>query len=106
MATIPKTKKKPQAKDAEAAFKQARERLDKKRVMRDRSTHWAHFWNVCPKCGGDMFEQKTEQVLFEVCRKCHGIYLDQAELDLAMKFLDRDGLLRLLAKKAKKPDVD
>jgi NADH pyrophosphatase NudC (nudix superfamily) len=106
MATIPKTKNKPQGKDGRSALARARERLDQKRVMRDRSTHWAHYWNICPKCGGDMFEQKTEQARFEVCRKCHGIYLDQAELDLSMKYLDHEEFLELLAKKAKKPDTD
>ena len=58
-------------------FDRARKPLDRKKQTRDLKTHWAHFWNVCPKCGGDMFEQTSLKIRYEVCRKCHGIYIDQ-----------------------------
>jgi hypothetical protein len=84
-------------------FTKARERLDKKRLKRDRDMHWAHFWNVCPKCGGDMFEQKASHIYFEVCRSCHGIYIDSAELDFARKHFPSDKIVRAMLLKAKKP---
>lgn len=105
MVTIAKKRSKTKQKRSEEQFTAARERLYKKRLKRERETHWAHFWDVCPKCGGDMFEQKANSILFEVCRKCHGIYIDKAELDLARRFLDNTKFLGRLARKAAKPRV-
>ncbi len=82
-----------------------RKRLDKKRLTRERATHWAHFWNVCPKCGGDMFEQKIKSIYFEVCRKCHGIHIDVQELDAAVKFQEPVKLFKSIIRKSKKPSI-
>ena len=79
--------------------------MDKKTHDRDMATHWAHFWNVCPKCGGNMFEQQVQKTRFDVCRKCHGVYIDQAEVALALKHLDPVKWLKALVQKAKKPVV-
>ena len=112
MANIPKTRNKSKLKSAKSAakgdseFAQAREQLRKKRTMRDRSLHWSYFWNVCPKCGGDMFEQEADNILFDVCRKCHGVYLDGSELELAMTYLDSETVLKGIARKSKKPKID
>jgi hypothetical protein len=93
------------AKPAGAAdeFDRARRALDKKKEKRDLATHWAHFWNVCPKCGGDMFEQTSLKIRYEVCRKCHGIYIDQAEAGLVKRFLDPVKWLRAALTRSKKP---
>jgi len=84
-------------------FARARSRLDKKKRDRQLKTHWAHFWNVCPKCGGDMFEQTSQEIRYEVCRKCHGVYVDQAEAALASKHLDVKKWLQAVLRRAKKP---
>jgi len=101
-----KTPKKPAAKKTGSEdLLSARARWDKKRLQRERKTHWAHFWNVCPKCGGDMFEQKFKEIYFDVCRSCHGIFIDKAEVDLAKRFLEADKLVSALLRKAAKPKI-
>lgn len=101
-----KSKTKPKTADREQGFERTRKRLEEKRTLLRRKMQYAHFWNLCPKCGGDMFEQKANRIYFEVCRDCHGIYLDAAELDLARMHLDPKKLLTALSKTAKKPKVD
>ena len=66
---------------------------------------WQQEWanDVCPKCGGDMFEQTSLQIRYEVCRKCHGIYVDQAEAALVSKHLDPKKWLRAVLRRSKDP---
>jgi acetyl-CoA carboxylase beta subunit len=99
------SKSKRAAKDPKAEFDRARNRLDKKKEKRDLETHWAHFWNVCPKCGGDMFEQKSLGIRYEVCRKCHGIYVDHGEAELVANHLDIPKWFEAALKRAKKPET-
>lgn len=41
---------------------------------------------VCPKCGGLMDIEKTGDIEVDVCLDCHGVWLDQGELeDLKVK---------------------
>jgi hypothetical protein len=105
--TKPKSKRKTGAAagDPKTEFERARKRLDKKKATRDLKTHWAHFWNVCPKCGGDMFEQTSLGIRFEACRRCHGIYLDHEEASLVAKFLDAAKWLRAAMRRAKNPKL-
>lgn len=84
-------------------FDRARKSLDKKKEKRALATQWAHFWDVCPKCGGDMFEQISLGIRYEVCRSCHGIYVDQAEAGLVKRFLDPSKWLRAVLTRSKKP---
>lgn len=102
-----KTRKKSKAKtktaDAEAEFERARKRLDKRKEARDLKMHWAHFWNVCPKCGGDMFEQRSLGIRYEACRRCHGIYIDHSEAQLVTKFKDIARWFRAALRQSKKP---
>jgi hypothetical protein len=107
MATIKQSprqsKAKAKAKNSTDELERSRKRLDKKKTDRRFKTHWAHFWNVCPKCGGDMFEQVSLRIRYEVCRKCHGIYIDQAEAALASKHLDLKKWLRSVLRRSKDP---
>ncbi len=66
---------------------------------------WAHYWLLCPKCGGDMFVNRTMGIHYEVCRTCHGIYLNGDEVALLLAHLDADKTLRAILKKSKKPDT-
>jgi hypothetical protein len=91
------------ARNCTAEFERGRQRLDRKREERDVKTHWAHFWDVCPKCGGDMFEQTSLGIPYEVCRTCHGIYIDRAEAMLAAAHLDPARWLRAVLQRSKKP---
>jgi|GEM_PF-1493576 len=98
-----RAKAKASAKNPQGDFDRARARLDKKKRVRELKTHWAHFWNVCPKCGGDMFEQTSLKIRYEVCRKCHGIYVDQAEAALVSNRLDVKKWLRAILRRSKEP---
>jgi hypothetical protein len=101
-----KSKTKSRSPDRKQAFDRVRKRLDGKRTRRKTKTQYAHYWNLCAKCGGDMFEQKALGIFFEVCRECHGIYLDAAELDLGRAHLAPKKFLDALSKKAKKPKIE
>jgi len=85
-------------------FAKTRARLDKKRAQRRQKMLWAHYWLLCPKCGGDMFVQTTLNIRFEVCRSCHGIAIDGEELTLLLGHLDPAKAMRAILKKSKKPD--
>ncbi len=98
-----RSKAKASAKDPQDDFDRARARLDKKKRIRELKTHWAHFWNVCPKCGEDMFEQTSLKIRYEVCRKCPGIYVDQAEAALVSNRLDVKKWLRAILRRSKDP---
>jgi len=98
-----KTKAKSKPKDPTAEFERARKRLDKRKDLKTLKTQWAHFWNLCPKCGGDMFEQRSLGIRYEVCRRCHGIYVDQAEAALVAKFLDVRKWLSAVLRRSKDP---
>ncbi|UCE38426.1 MAG: zf-TFIIB domain-containing protein [Thermoplasmata archaeon] len=36
---------------------------------------------VCPRCGGLMDIESAEEVQIDVCLNCHGVWLDEGELD-------------------------
>ncbi len=88
-----------------AAMARTRTRLDAKRARRRKKMLWAHYWLLCPKCGGDMFVQETMNIRYEVCRDCHGIAIDGDELALLLTHLDADKALRAILKKSRKPDT-
>ena len=86
-------------------FEKSRARLDRKRDERRKKMLWAHYWLLCPKCGGDMFVQRTLGITYEVCRDCHGIAIDGEELALLLSHLEADPALRAILKQSKKPDT-
>lgn len=42
-----------------------------------RATHWMH----CPKCGMDLHPIPYKGVTIDKCFSCHGVYLDDGELE-------------------------
>ena len=86
-------------------FQKTRARLDRKRARRRQKMLWAHYWLLCPKCGGDMFVQHTQGITYEVCRNCHGIAIDGEEVALLLAHLDAGTALRAILKKSKKPET-
>jgi Zn-finger nucleic acid-binding protein len=100
-----KTKGKSQAPRAAALFEQARAKLDAKRSKQRQKHLWAHFWLLCPRCGGDMFVQRSLGVVYEVCRDCHNISIDGGEIELILEHLEAPQVLRAIIRKAKKPDT-
>jgi len=98
--TRPRTQPK---RSAPAAFARERERLDRKAAARRQKLQWAHYWLLCPRCGGDMFEQESLGIHYAVCRDCNGIHIDRAELALAGKHLDAGKLVKAVLARSKKP---
>ena len=86
-------------------LEKTRARLDRKRAERRQKMLWAHYWLLCPKCGGDMFVQRTMGIAYEVCRDCHGIAIDGDELALLLEHLEPGDALRAILKKSLKPDT-
>lgn len=99
----PRPKTATRAKADTNAFATTRARLDKKRAKRRQKMLWVHYWLLCPKCGGDMFVQTTQDIRFEVCRDCKGIAIDGEEVALLLAHLDPAKALRAILKKSKKP---
>ena len=103
------TSRSPRRKTANTAggdsLAKARARLDRKRAERRQQKMWAHYWLLCPKCGGDMFVQRTQDIVYEVCRECHGIAIDGDEVALLLERGDADNTLRAILKQSKKPDT-
>lgn len=89
-----------------AAFADARARTDRKRAKRREKRLWAHYWLLCPKCGGDMFVQEAMGIRFEVCRDCKNIAIDGDEVALLLAHRDPGKALRAILRKSKKPDTD
>jgi Zn-finger nucleic acid-binding protein len=86
-------------------FQKTRARLDRKRAKRRQKMLWAHYWLLCPKCGGDMFVQRSMGITYEVCRDCHGIAIDGDELALLLEHLDASRALRAILKQSKRPNT-
>ena len=63
--------------DAEL-IKKMRADLDLQRDQLERKAHYMK----CPKCGADLHEEIMDQAKVDVCRECHGVWLDAGEMDL------------------------
>ena len=70
--------------DAEL-IKELRAKLDAERKQQERSAHYMK----CPKDGADLQEREVESVKIDVCPECHGLWLDQGELDLLQRLSKR-----------------
>lgn len=82
-------------KDAEL-IKEQRAKLDARRAARHRAEHYMK----CPKCGADIAEQTIGPVKVDVCPDCHGMWLDDGELEMITKVRDSavGGFLRDILK--------
>ncbi len=100
----PSTRRKKPAASA-PGLEKARAQLDGKRAQRRQKMMWAHYWLLCPKCGGDMFVQRTMGIAYEVCRECHGIAIDGDELKLLLEHLEPREALAAILRKSLKPDT-
>ncbi len=72
-----------------------RARLDERRATRRAENETKAHWMRCPKCGSKMQNLDLFQIEMERCRHCHGVYMDQDELETLLEtkqpktFLDR-----------------
>ena len=51
--------------------------LAEEEKKRQKELHYMH----CPKCGSSLEEELLEGVTVDICPACHGIWLDDGELD-------------------------
>jgi Zn-finger nucleic acid-binding protein len=104
-STTPRPARKRAASAPETELAKTRARLDRKRAKRRQKMLWAHYWLLCPKCGGDMFVQRTAGIAFEVCRDCHGIAIDGDEMALLLAQGDPERTLRAILRQSRTPDT-
>src|SRR4051812_49578900 len=57
-------------------IQEMRKKLDADRKKAERSAHH----NKCPRCGGDLSEQHSEQVKIDECSDCGGVLLAKGGL--------------------------
>jgi hypothetical protein len=67
-------------KKRQLALKQARE-TEEKRKQELKALHWMK----CPKCGMDLQTLSRGAVEIDTCFNCHGIFLDEGELERLLK---------------------
>lgn len=89
------TEQKPSRNEEEYFAKVEAERIERKRAEQarlaqddERKSHYLR----CPKCGGHLITEEYHRVQLDRCPDCHGVWLDQGELDLVAKAEDK-GLL-------------
>ena len=66
------------ARENAELIKQMRVKLDTERLAKEKNHHFMK----CPKCGSDLQEREFEHVKADVCDNCHGVWLDQGELEM------------------------
>jgi len=67
-------------RDAEL-IKELRKNRDVERTAAERNSHLMH----CPKCGAQLVETERRGIKLDSCPECHGVWVDQGEIDLIMK---------------------
>ena len=80
-------------RDAEL-IREQRARLDAERAKRERASHLGK----CPRCGRDLVEKEFHHIRADNCPSCHGMWLDQSEIDM-LEHVDHNqwrGFLRQL----------
>ena len=61
-----------------------RAELDAKRQAQTAGGRPAN-WMQCPRCGGQMQEQKMDVVMIDRCGKCGGVFFDAGEVDMLLQ---------------------
>ncbi len=90
---------KPSRNEEEYFAKLEAERLERKRLElarlasdQERKSHYLR----CPKCGGHLVTEEVHRIQIDRCPDCHGVWLDQGELEGLRSTNDRGLLGRAL----------
>jgi uncharacterized protein len=67
-------------RDAEL-IKELRAKRDTERSAAERQTHLMK----CPRCGAQLVETERRGIKIDQCPECHGVWVDQGEIDLIIK---------------------
>jgi len=93
------TEHKPSRNEEEYFAKLEAERMDRKRQEQSRLAEDAekksHYMR-CPKCGGHLATVELHRVQVDRCPDCHGLWLDNGEIDAVIKGEDKGRLGRAL----------
>lgn len=92
------TENKPSRNEEEYFAKLEAERIERKRREQtqlandeERKSHYMR----CPKCGGHLVTEAFHRVQIDRCPDCHGVWLDQGELEAVMGHEDKGLLSRV-----------
>jgi uncharacterized protein with PIN domain len=89
------TEQKPSRNEEEYFQKLEAERLERKKAeqakLAENAERKSHYMR-CPKCGGHLVTEEFHRVQIDRCPDCHGVWLDQGEIDAVMAHEDK-GLL-------------
>ncbi len=77
------------AKEDAERLKKLREQQTAESTARERKSHYMR----CPKCGGTLSTEEFDGVQIDRCPDCHGVWLDDGEIDILVKH-DDPGVLR------------
>jgi uncharacterized protein len=66
-----------EAEKKKKLIEEIRQKLSEEEKKRIRDLHWMH----CPKCGMELHSFPFKGVTIEKCFGCHGIFLDDGELE-------------------------
>lgn len=75
-----------------------RRELDAARAAQQAEAARPASWMKCPKCGGEMAEEKLEEITIDRCGSCGGVYFDRGELELLLGTQEPKGLGGVLKK--------
>lgn len=93
------TEQKPSRNEEEYFAKLEAERLERKKAelakLAEDAERKSHYLR-CPKCGGHLVTEEFHRIQIDRCPDCHGVWLDQGEIDAVMKFEDKGLLSRAL----------
>lgn len=93
------TEQKPSRNEEEYFAKLEAERLERKKAeqakLADNAERKSHYMR-CPKCGGHLVTEEFHRVQIDRCSDCHGVWLDQGEIDAIMAHEDKGLLSRAL----------
>jgi len=91
---------KPSRNEDEYFAREDAERIRKLRAQqaaeattRERKSHFMK----CPKCGADLHTEEFHGVTIDRCPACHGIWLDEGEIEQLMKHEDAGMLRRVMS---------
>ncbi len=93
------TENKPSRNEEEYFAKLEAERLERKRQEQARLSSdqekKSHYMR-CPKCGGHLVTEEFHRVQIDRCPDCHGLWLDNGEIDAVLGYDDKGALSRAL----------
>lgn len=95
----------PPTENEEAYFKQqdlerlkrSREETVRRTAVEERERLKKLHWMRCPKCGMELAEVTFRGVVVDACFSCHGMFLDQGEIDKVLTHREPGALQKFIS---------